>query len=210
MKPIFENNNKERLPFEHYSAIFAAADPNEIAARTGLCYDPARRVFTVTLMNSVYTVSHPDFEIEKLSGEDSCLSSGWAPGQILLLRYLTEGSLVPASGEFVAYQDMPWGSVYYDNFRGRCLLRFAYAFNHKADRLDAVMQKLDARPYAKGDAGYEFDFMNGLSLRLSLWHSDEEFPPSAQLLFSDNFKHAFSAEDMAFVGDVLNKVLKDN
>ncbi|MEG2633391.1 MAG: DUF3786 domain-containing protein, partial [Oscillospiraceae bacterium] len=30
----------------------------------------------------------------------------------------------------------------------------------------------------------------------------EEFMPSAQILFSDNFALAFTAEDMAVVGDI--------
>ena len=46
-------------------------------------------------------------------------------------------------------------------------------------------------------------------LRFLLWEGDEEFPPSAQILFSDNFPLAFvQGEDMAVVGDVSIGVLK--
>ena len=38
---------------------------------------------------------------------------------------------------------------------------------------------------------------------------DDEFPPSAQILFSDNFPAAFTqGEDMAVVGDVTIDMLK--
>ena len=30
-----------------------------------------------------------------------------------------------------------------------------------------------------------------------------EFPPNAQILFSDNFRYAFTAEDLAVVGDIV-------
>ena len=30
-----------------------------------------------------------------------------------------------------------------------------------------------------------------------LWAGDEDFPPSAQILFDDNFPAAFTAEDLA-------------
>mgnify|MGYP000594588565 CR=1 FL=1 len=33
-----------------------------------------------------------------------------------------------------------------------------------------------------------------------LWEGDEEFPPSSQILFSDNFPVSFQAEDMAGYG----------
>ena len=41
-----------------------------------------------------------------------------------------------------------------------------------------------------------------------LWEGDEEFPPSSQILFSDNFPVSFQAEDMAVMGDVIIGSLK--
>ena len=71
------------------------------------------------------------------------------------------------------------------------------------------MEKIHAVPLSNGDAGYEFEFINELYLRFLLWEGDEEFPPSAQILFSDNFPVAFvQGEDMAVVGDVSIGALK--
>jgi len=42
-----------------------------------------------------------------------------------------------------------------------------------------------------------------------LWEGDEEFPPSAQILFSDNFALAFSPEDVAYVIDVVLDYMKE-
>ena len=51
--------------------------------------------------------------------------------------------------------------------------------------------------------------MPGLTIQFLLWLADEEFPPNAQILFSDNFRYAFTAEDMANIGDiVLNRMKK--
>ena len=69
------------------------------------------------------------------------------------------------------------------------------------------MEALQGKPYEKGDIGWEFEFMPGLSIRISIWNADEEFPPSAQILFSDNFHYAFTAEDMACIGDIFIKIL---
>ena len=65
-----------------------------------------------------------------------------------------------------------------------------------------MQAKLNAKPVDGCDAGYEFEFMDGLWLRFMFWQADEDFPPSSQILFSDNFALAFTAEDMAVVGDV--------
>ena len=45
-------------------------------------------------------------------------------------------------------------------------------------------------------------------MRLIVWAGDDEFPPSAQMLFSDNFPNAFNAEDRAVIGDLLIHELK--
>lgn len=45
-------------------------------------------------------------------------------------------------------------------------------------------------------------------IRLSIWEGDNEFPASAQILFSDNFSAAFTAEDIAVAGDITLNALK--
>ena len=64
------------------------------------------------------------------------------------------------------------------------------------------MEKLGAVRLTDGDCSYELELLEGLFLRFILWEGDEEFPPSSQILFSDNFPLAFAGEDMAVVGDI--------
>ena len=40
------------------------------------------------------------------------------------------------------------------------------------------------------------------------WEGDDEFPPSSQILFSDNFAACFAAEDLAVVGDISINMMK--
>ncbi len=199
-------NNQIELPFRYYAEKYREADPAEIAARTAVPYDEARGAFTLTLMNSVYEFTHPDFSVRFLRGEHDRLSD-YPVGQILMLRYLVNGHFVRPGGTFVAYQDNPWGEVYIRNFTGRCIRRLAHTFAGKGEAVARKMAAIDGKVYEKGDIGWEFAFMPGLSIRFSIWNADEEFPPSAQILFSDNFHYAFDAEDMAYVGDVFIRIL---
>ena len=59
-----------------------------------------------------------------------------------------------------------------------------------------------------GDAGYELNLSTGIGVQFLLWAGDEEFPPSSQILFSDNFPLSFEAEDLAVVGDIAIGTLK--
>ena len=60
-----------------------------------------------------------------------------------------------------------------------------------------------SRSLAQSDVGYDLTLINGLTMRFLLWLGDDEFPPNAQILFSDNFRYAFTAEDMANIGDIV-------
>ena len=64
------------------------------------------------------------------------------------------------------------------------------------------MDKLGAKRVEYGDIAYELEFMKDLYIRFIIWAGDEEFSPSAQILFSDNFPTSFTAEDLAYVGDI--------
>ena len=88
-------------------------------------------------------------------------------------------------------------------------MRLAFGFGNKLKKFEEIMEKIGAEKISNGDAGYEFEFLNDLKLRFILWAGDDEFPPSAQILFSDNFPMAFTqGEDMAVVGDVSINMLK--
>jgi hypothetical protein len=130
---------------------------------------------------------------------------------ILILRYLCEGRYYSDTGKRLSYNEVPWGPVYYRNFDGRCLKRLAYGFGNDIPRFRRIIESapgLKAEKLPQGDAGYRIEFLSGLFISLILYAADDEFPPSAQILFDDNFVFAFTAEDLAVVGEVVIDRLK--
>ena len=198
MEPIYGKNNKEELPLEYYLAKFREGDPQEMADRCALPFDGER--FTIRLMGDTFTVSHPDYDIQ---GDRAPTN----PERILFLRYLLDGRSTPPTGAFLTYREFPWGEVYLQQFTGRCIKRFAFSYNGRTELLGRIMERLPAHPVKMGDIGYELELMDGLSMQLILWQGDDEFTPNAQILFSQNIRDAFTAEDMANIGDiVLNRM----
>ena len=211
MEVNYEKDSKERIPFEHYLEAFRQVDPEGIAVRCALPYDPENKTFQVCLMGVNYTIVWPSYEIIHEEGDQT----GYYPletkanARILLLRYLTEGGAAPSTGKFLTYREIPWGEVYFKQFQGRCLFRLAFGFGNRLQVFHEIMERVGAKPIKAGNAGFELEFLKGLQVQLILWEGDEEFPPSAQILFSDNFPVAFTqGEDMAVVGDVVNDMLK--
>ena len=54
---------------------------------------------------------------------------------------------------------------------------------------------MGAEPVKHGDAGYRFHLIGDYQMQILIWQGDEEFPPNAQVLYSDNFAEGFAAED---------------
>lgn len=202
MESFYGKNNKEELPLEFYLAKFREGDPAEMAARCALPWDGEKRAVTITLLGEDFSVSHPDFTIVGPSPLTN-------PERILFLRYLLDGRYSLPGGQYLTYREFPWGEVYLQQFTGRCIKRFAFSYGIRPELLGRVMERMPAKKLSRSDAGWEVALMPGLNIQLLLWVGDDEFPPNAQMLFSDNFRYAFTAEDMANIGDiVLNRMKK--
>ncbi|MEG1524607.1 MAG: DUF3786 domain-containing protein [Clostridia bacterium] len=204
-------NHKDEIPMQYYATRFQDAAPLTIAARCNVPYDPITQTFSLTLIGRTLRVAWPNFALLNADGTpvaDVCARTS-AAAKLLLIRYLLEGRDVSGTGKYLAYREMPWGDVYQANFQGRCIQRLAFSFGHKLSQFAAAMEQLGAEKIRFGDIGFDIQFLNCHRLRLALWAGDEEFPPSSQILFSDDFPFAFSAEDMAVVGDVIISTVKE-
>ena len=201
-------NNKEGIPLKIYQERFKTLDPEEMSRRSGIPFDSSRGVFTLTVLGFTINAFWPEFKLEAADGADcpAILLSGEAT--ILLIRYLSEGISEKAHGDWLSYRELPWGDVYNQNFQGRCIKRLAFSFGAKLDAFERGCERLSGVRADKGDVSYDLPFLPGLTIRLILWAGDDEFPPSSQFLFSDNFPLAFTAEDVAAVGDLVIGSLK--
>ena len=195
-------NNKEEVPFSHYADLFAKADPAEISARLNLPFENG--AFAVTLLGKTYTVLHP------VRDDALIVPQAPLPVQTFLLRYLLEARKVSWAGEWKTFREMPWGEMYIKPYTGRVLTRAAFTFGTRVEAFRAACEKLGAQPVKNGDAGFEFDFIGDYRMRLLVWAGDDEFPPNAQVLYTDNFADGFAAEDRVVAGDILISVIKGN
>ena len=190
-------NHKEEVPFAHYEELFKALDPQEAAARTGAKWDG--KEFYVNLLGREFAISHPDYAIRAL--DEGKLPP--LPTQTFLLRYLLESKTVAWSGEWKTFREMPWGEMYIKPYTGRVLTRAAFTFGTRVAAFRAAAEKMGAEPVKHGDAGFQFDLIGGYKMQILIWEGDDEFPPSAQILYSDNFAEGFAAEDRVVAGDIL-------
>lgn len=205
----YAKDSKEQRPYEYYLKTYQEIDPKEISERTGFFYDEEKKVFTVVFMGSTYEISFPDYKISHKEDEKGVYPLEEAMNaKIFMVRYLSEKAKAPSSGKFLTYREVPWGEVYFRQFQGRCLMRLAFSYGNKLEAFKKVMTAMGAKPLEQGDCAFELEFMEGFFIRLILWERDDEFPPSSQILFSDNFAVTFAAEDLAVAGDICINMMK--
>ena len=197
-------NHKEEVPFAHYEELFAKLDPQEASTRMGAKWDGNE--FYVNLLGREFAISHPTYAIRALDGG----SIPPLPTQTFLLRYLLESKKAAWSGAWKTFREMPWGEMYIKPYTGRVLSRAAFTFSFKLAAFAAACEKMGAIKLPHGDAGYQFELIPGFHIQILIWQGDDEFPPNAQVLYSDNFAAGFVAEDRVVAGDILITTIKGN
>jgi hypothetical protein len=202
-----DSRGHTRRSLDHFAGIYRKLDPGEISRRTALPFDSGGGCFRLRIMGAGHTADFPEFSLKGPDGNP--VREDWKT--VLFLRFLCEGRYAPAGGTRLSYREIPWGNVYYRTFESRCLRRFARVFGADIEQFRRVMETcpgLNAGKLEKSDAGYRFEFVSGLFMDVYLWAGDDEFPPSAQMLFDDNFPQAFTAEDIAVAGEAVIDCLK--
>ena len=205
----YGKDSKERLPWEHYLGQYQESDPKEIAARLGISYDEEQKYFTLKFLGTVYQISWPDFQVSHEADD-----MGFYPletmtyARTLTIRFLLNGAEASGTGKFKTYREMPWGEVYLRQFDGRCIKRLAFSYGNRIKDFQAIMEHMHCVPVKHGDIAYQLEIFPDYLVQMILWEGDDEFPPSSQILFSDNFPISFQAEDMAVMGDVIIGSLK--
>lgn len=196
-------NHKEEVPFAYYEEKFRVLLPADVTARlSDVAWDG--EAFRVRLLGRDFLISHPNYAIRACDGG----AVPPLPTQTFLLRYLLESRDVAWSGGWKTFREMPWGEMYIKPYTGRVLTRAAYSFGTRMTAFRAACEKMGAIALPHGDAGFQFDLIGGYRMQLMVWEGDDEFPPNAQVIYSDNFAEGFAAEDRVVAGDILISTVK--
>jgi len=198
-------NHKEEVPFAFYESKYRELDPKEVTARVAdVTWENGE--FILKLLGRTFALAHPDYAIRALDGG----KLPPLPTQTFLLRYLLESRETAWGGTWKTFREMPWGEMYIKPYTGRVLTRAAFTFGTRVADFRAAAEKMGAVALKHGDAGYQFDLIGNYQMQILVWEGDDEFPPNAQVIYSDNFADGFAAEDRAVAGDILITTIKAN
>ena len=195
MTRIDDYNKARKLAIEK----LATESFESILGRTGIEANELKQ-FRVAFLNRVYRISFPELEFEDEEEPEKEIP---IQEQILILHYMLATAPPPLTGNWVSYREIPGASFYYSAFVKRAVDPLKNILGQNVEGLLRAGNLLDGRQIDIGDLGYEFRLLPNVPVRLIFWAGDDEFPPSASLLFDENIGKILSAEDIAWLAGML-------
>jgi len=191
------------LPFiKQARAQLKEADPVVLAARSGAQHkrlDKERGELRLTLWGQGYVVIYPDFiAYEEESGE-ICSSRR----QGLFLHYLRTADGRPLAHRWVSLREIEGGEFYHRASQGYSGDRLAKRFGNDVEAFRRAAERASGERRELGDAAYSFLTLPRVPLVVVYWQGDEEFSPTAQVLFDASAGHYLPVDLLSVLGSEL-------
>jgi len=160
---------------------FLTYDQQELIRRCRLRYDEA--YLYTRLLGSRYRICRRTGDMEYLSEGKWVDGNSFAEVMVLLDwlcdsredRYITGNWVNLVNQNHAFHQDLQAGED-----------EDARAFSQTPEKLAAACRALGGLPCPGGDLSYTVELVDGLCIRLLLWHGDEEFPARLRFLWDEN------------------------
>ena len=180
-------------------------DPGLIAERSAVPYltlGPNRGELHIPFWDDVCILSFP--ELIGYNNHDDQLPNFQ---QALLLYYLLTADGTPIKNNWVSFADLPDGRMYNAAFQGYSGDEIVKAFSFDLDAFKSACLKAGGKPIELGSASFTFQALPRVSLMLTYWLGDEDFPSSCKILFDESACHYLPIDACAILGSMLVRKL---
>ena len=163
----------------------------------------ANKELILTLFGEPVIIRGPDFEVlDGRTGEPAPINT-----QALLLYHLSTTDGAPLTGRWISFRELPDGGFYHQAFQGYTGNRLVGHFRNDLEAVRQAAIRLGGQEESSGDAGFRFAVLPRVPLLLVYWLGDEEFPPTARILFDASAGHHLPVDACALLGSALTQRL---
>lgn len=180
--------------------------PAELADRSGALFDAAgadQGDLRLRYLDRDYRVTWPELVAYPQDADEPCPANL----QGLFLYYLHTADGTMPTGEWMAYRELPGGQFYAQAFQGYTGERLVRVVGDDLEALSRAARRLGGFRLDFGDVAFTFDVLPRIPLALVYWLGDEEFPPSARVLFDASASHYMPTDGLAVLGSRLIDLL---
>lgn len=185
--------------WEVAKTIFQKKDPQEIAWKANVEYDPVARIFKVPFLGTTYLVKYPEGEVN-FPESDAEVS---ITNRILILHYLTTANGQDLENKWISFKELPDGAIYNDPFTRRTIKPMLNIFSANPENLIKVAEKMGGKRAEFGDVSVTIPVFPQVAITYVIWEGDEEFPASGTVLFDGSAKSYLPTEDYALLSSTI-------
>ena len=185
---------------------FAASCAQSMAENSACLFAPEKGEFVIPFYNQNYLASYPEGLVTSQSTKEEVPMTT----AILLLHYLTWATRLPLTGSWVSFKELPGGAVYIDPFNKRAVLPFVKKFGGRPHDFARAAELLGGEKTGHGHLSYRLPVLPRVPLLYILWEGDEEFSPSATILFDRRANEYLHTEDYAILAGLTVGALVSN
>lgn len=192
-----EEREKFNLGVTRQKAVeaLAAKDPRLVCLNSGVIYNREQDSYILTYLNRRYLVNHSSGEVNNIL-DGSGVSSHM---QIMFLHYLVGADGTALRDEWITFKELPGGGIYVEPFRKRAISPLLRYFGGKPEKFMETAISLGGEVQNYGDLSLKLRPFPRIPLIFILWKGDEEFSPSAGILYDASASHYLPTEDYALL-----------
>ncbi len=163
------------------------------------------KILAVKFLGDEYAVDFGEKKILSLS----CNVPAKDFAVILILHYLAHKlKEVPAlTGEWVTFKELSGVEGYYSAFRKRSIEPIIRKYGAHPEGVLAALDRLPGKRVDQGDVGIMLEVFEGVPVLITLWRSDDEFGPEANILFDKSITQIFCTEDIVVLAGFVSSLL---
>jgi len=174
-------------------------DYHDLVERSGAGSPGSDRI-ALRCLGQDYLITYPDGEVTTAAGEavDEHLA-------ILLLLYLTEAGGRLLEDQWIAFEQISGGAGYIGSFRGRVVGPLLRTFGQRPEALLEAAAGLDGASLDMGDAAVALAALPRVPIAFVLWRGDDEFAPSASVVFDASVEGYLDAEAVTVLAELATR-----
>jgi len=163
------------------------------------------KILAVKFLGDEYTIDSGEKKIISLS----CNVAAKDFTAILILHYLAHKlkGLPVLTGEWKTFKELSGVEGYYSAFRNRAIEPIIRKYGSHPEGILAALERLSAKRVDQGDVGIVLEAFEGVPALITLWRSDEEFGPEANMLFDKSIAQIFCTEDIVVLAGFVASLL---
>ncbi len=170
-------------------------EPRVVCLNSSVIFNREKESYVVPYLNRKYLVNHhTGAAINLEDGQKAPLHL-----QIMILHYLVTADGSPLTGEWITFKELPGGQIYVEPYQGRAIKPLLKHFGNNPEQFQEMALGLNGQVESFGDVSVILQPFPKVPVGFVFWKGDEEFPPSANIIYDAAAPHYLPTEDYALL-----------